>query len=223
MTQLYSSPVYSYIHAHVPWNHKCITQTIGCAASHKCCIGVSILRGPQLQNGTVQFLVTIWYLRLRHMTSDWPHRQAVSSPALTAYLISVFWQVERAHDWCNALPATEETPLWSSPSTLATAATYSAGPFGLRDLMFSELSFWGLRIHGMWHCVVGSVLLTFWITIWPWRWRHCDALQWWELLANWESIAHQRTGIFEAGAIYLHPPIFPALTSFLLCGRLWVS
>jgi len=170
-----------------------------------------------------KFLVTMWSLWLWHMASDWPHRQTVCSPALTAYLISIFWQVEHVHKWYDVLPATEETLLWSSPSTLVTATTNSTGPFGLQDLMFSELSFWGLRIHGKWHCEVGWVLLTFWRTTWTWRWRHCDALKWWELLANWQCIAHQESGIVEADGIYLHPPIFPALTSFLLCGRLWVS
>jgi hypothetical protein len=99
------------------------------------------------------------------MASDWLHRQAVSSPVLTAYLFSVFWQVERSHKWPDALPVTEDTLLWSSPSTLVNAAKYSAGPFGLQDLIISELSFWGLRIHWMWHCVVGSVLLTLWRTL----------------------------------------------------------
>jgi hypothetical protein len=65
MTQLYCGPVYSYTHTYVLWNRKCITQTIGCA-SHKCCIDVSILWCPQLQNG-----IHFWWLYDNYDCATW--------------------------------------------------------------------------------------------------------------------------------------------------------
>jgi hypothetical protein len=96
----------------------------------------------------------------------------------------------------------------------------------VQDFRFSQQCCWKLECSGMWCCVVALVVpdvswdcnaFIFKVkqskqtwAAWPWRWRHYDLLNHWELLAERHSITSQKTYVIVKGQNQkIHTHTFP--------------